>query len=594
MNPLKIRRKRTRHETQPKQNARRTGSPRPQRSEPTGGHKRRGDVLRVYILGGQEEVGRNMTVIEHGNDILIIDMGLQFPEEDMPGIDYIIPNIECLRGKERNIRAVFITHGHYDHIGAIPHLIPRLGNPLIYGTPLTLGIIEKRQADYPGLPKLRTHAVRDGEKIRLGKFTVEVFLVSHNIPGSLGYVIDTPAGRIVHTGDFKIDLQPSGDAPANIARIAKLHDENVLALFSDSTNASHPGRQLTENEIKIDLEKLFYTAQGRLIVGTFASNLGRIQQMIWLAERSGRKVFIEGYSMKTNVEIAKQLGYMTFDKGTIQPAQEIHRYPDNRIVLLCTGAQGEDRAVLMRIANREHRFIRVKKGDTVVFSSSVIPGNERSVQKLTDALYREGAYVVNYQMMDVHAGGHAKQDDLKFMLKLVNPRYLVPIEGHHAFLHHHAQVAEAVGFSRKNVFIVDNGQVIEFSRGEGRATDHRVNSDYVFVDGLGVGDVSHVVLRDRQQMSGDGMLVVIVTVEGKTGRLVGVPDIISRGFVHMKESKDLIRDTQLRITRMLKDHESRASADDAIIRNKIRDDLGNFLFQRTERRPLIIPVVIEV
>lgn len=550
--------------------------------------------MRVMMLGGQEEVGRNMTVLEHGRDIIIIDMGLQFPDEDMPGIDYIIPNIDYLRGKEQNVRAVFITHGHYDHIGAIPHLIPRLGNPILYGTPLTLGIIEKRQQDYRGSPKLRTHAVHDGEKIRLGKFTVEVFLVSHNIPGSLGYVIDTPEGRIVHTGDFKIDLQPSGDAPINIARIAKLHDENVLALFSDSTNASHPGRQFTETEIKHDLEKIFYTAKGRIIVGTFASNLGRLQQMIWLAEQVGRKVFIEGFSMKTNIEIAKQLGYMTFQKGTVQPSQDIHRHPDNKILLLCTGAQGEGRAVLMRISNREHRFIRIKPGDTIIFSSSVIPGNERSVQKLTDTLYREGAFVINYQMMDVHAGGHAKQEDLKFMLKLVNPKYLVPIEGHHAFLHHHAQVAEGVGFPRKNVFIVDNGQIIEFSRGEGRVTDHRANTDYVFVDGLGVGDVSHVVLRDRQQMSEDGMLVVIVTIDGKTGKLLGTPDIISRGFIHMKESRDFIHETQNRIKKILTDRESRAAADEIDIKNKIRDDLGNFFFQKTERRPLILPVVIEV
>lgn len=554
----------------------------------------KGDLLRVWILGGQEEVGRNMTVMEYGKDIILIDMGLQFPEEDMPGIDYIIPNVDSLRGKERNIRAVFITHGHYDHIGAIPHLMSRLGNPPIYGTPLTLGIIEKRQADFRGTPKLNLHRLSDGDTMRLGAFAVEIFLVSHNIPGSIGYIITTPSAKVVHTGDFKIDLQPSGDQPANIARIAKLHDENVTALFADSTNASQPGRQLTETEIKMDLERIFTTAKGRLIIGTFASNLGRLQQLIWLAEKQGRKVFIEGFSMRTNIEIAQQLGYMKAQRGTIQSSHDMHKYPDRLVTLLCTGAQGEGRAALMRIANREHRFLRLKAGDTVVFSSSVVPGNERSVQRLTDTLYREGAEVFNYTMMDIHAGGHAKQEDLKLMLKLVNPKYLIPIEGNHAFLHHHKKTAVSVGFPEKNVFIVDNGQIIEFSRHEGRPTNKRVNTDYVFVDGLGVGDVSNVVLRDRQQMAADGMLMVIVTVDGKTGNLVNTPDIISRGFVYMKESQRLIAETSEKVKKILKDREPRMAADDTMIKNKLRDDLGAFLFQKTERRPLILPVIIKV
>ncbi len=557
------------------------------------GRLQRHDALRVWILGGQEEVGRNMTVVEHGKDIILIDMGLQFPEEDMPGIDYIIPNIESLRGKERNIRGVFITHGHYDHIGAIPHLMAQLGNPVIYGTPLTLGIIEKRQSDFDA-PKLKLHPLKDGDKLRMGSMAVEIFLVSHNIPGSIGYIIETPNAKIVHTGDFKIDLQPSGDKPANIARIAKLHDEGVTALFSDSTNATQPGRQLTETEIKVDLEKIIMTAKGRLIIGTFASNLGRLQQLVWLAEKHQRKVFIEGYSMRTNIEIAQQLGYMQAQKGTILSSQDMHKYPDRAVMLLCTGAQGEGRAALMRIANREHRFLRIQPGDTVVFSSSVVPGNERSVQRLTDSLYREGADVFNYTMMDIHAGGHAKQEDLKLMLKLVNPKYLVPIEGNHAFLHHHKKTAVSVGFPEKNVFIVDNGQIIEFVKGVGRVTNKRVNTDYVFVDGLGVGDVSSVVLRDRQQMAADGMLMVVASIDGKTGRLVNEPDIISRGFVYMKESQRLIRETQERVKKILVDREPRMRADDTLIKNKLRDDLGAFLFQKTERRPLILPVIIKV
>lgn len=568
--------------------------PRPEPRREQNAEPSRGNALRVWVLGGNEEVGRNMTVVEHGKDIILIDMGLQFPEEDMPGIDYIIPNIESLRGKEKNIRGVFITHGHYDHIGAIPHLIGRLGNPTIYGTPLTLGIIEKRQTDFDSAPKLRLHPLKDGDIHRFGSITVEIFLVSHNIPGSIGYIIDTPNGKIVHTGDFKIDLQPQGDAPINIARVAKLHDEHVTALFADSTNATQSGKQFSETEIRTDLEKIFFTANGRIIVGTFASNLGRLQQLIWLAENANRKVFVEGYSMRTNIEIAQRLGYMKVRKGTIQPSQDIHRYPDRNVLLLCTGAQGEGRAVLMRIANREHRFIRVKPGDTVVFSSSVIPGNERSVQRLTDSLYREGAEVINNAMMDIHAGGHAKQEDLKLMLKLVNPKYLVPIEGNHYFLHHHKKVAVSSGFPEKNVFIADNGQVIEFVKGDGRLTNRRMKTDYVFVDGLGVGDVSNVVLRDRKQMADDGMLMVVVTIDGKTGKLLAAPDIISRGFVHMKESQRLIAETQSRIRKMLTDHEPRMAADDTEIRNRLRDDLGTFLYQKTERRPLILPVIIKV
>lgn len=557
-------------------------------------HRTSGDGTRVWILGGNEEVGRNMTVMENGNDIILIDMGLQFPEEDMPGIDYIIPNIDSLRGKEKNIRGAFITHGHYDHIGAIPHLMPQLGNPVIYGTPLTLGIIEKRQGDFQGTPKLRMAALKDGDKLRLGSFEIEIFLVSHNIPGSIGYIITTPHAKLVHTGDFKIDLQPHGDQPANIARIAKLHDENVTALFADSTNATQGGKQFSETEIKTDMEKIFLTAAGRIIVGTFSSNLGRLQQLIWLAEKTGRKVFIEGYSMRTNIEIAQKLGYMKVQRGTVQPSSDVHRYPDRSVLLLCTGAQGEGRAVLMRIANREHRFLRIKNGDTVVFSSSVIPGNERSVQRLTDSLFREGAEVINNAMMDIHAGGHAKQEDLKLMLKLVNPKYLVPIEGNHHFLHHHKKTAVGIGFPEKNVFIVDNGQVIEFVRGEGKVTNKRMNTDYVFVDGLGVGDISNVVLRDRQQMAADGMLMVIVTIDGKSGNLVHEPDIISRGFVYMKESHRLIAETQERVKKLLTDREPRMAADDTMIKNKLRDNLGAFLFQKTERRPLILPVIIKV
>jgi len=553
-----------------------------------------GQKLKIIVLGGLEEVGRNMTVLEYGRDILIIDVGLQFPEEDMPGIDYIIPNISYLRGRERNIKGVIITHGHYDHIGAIPHLIPKLGNPPIYATPLTLGIISKRQEEYKNHRRMNLNPIDTNSKLTLGKFKIEFFGVSHNIPGSLGIIILTPIGIVVHTGDFKLDLQPSGDAEPEIAKIAKLSEENVLALMSDSTNATQPGHQFSEKEIEGNLEDIIRKSTGRIIIGTFSSLLGRLQQIIKLAEKYNRKVIVDGYSMKTNIEIAQKLGYLKVSKGTLIPLSEISNYPSRRIIVLCTGAQGEGRAVLMRIANREHKSIRIEPGDTVVFSSSVVPGNERAVQRLVDNLYREGAEVINYRMMDIHAGGHAKQEDLKLMIKLINPKYFIPIEGNHSFLKIHAKVAESIGFNPKNIFVADNGQVMEFTKTTGRITNKRVPSDYVMVDGLGVGDVSNVVLRDRQMMSADGMLVVIATIDSKTGNIIGSPDIISRGFVYMKNSKRLIAETREKVKKILKDNNPSVSANDTYIKNKIRDDIGQFLFSKTQRRPMILPVVIEV
>ncbi|MFA6525161.1 MAG: ribonuclease J [Patescibacteria group bacterium] len=556
--------------------------------------KRNEPTLKVIVMGGNEEVGRNMTILEYGKDIIIIDMGLQFPEEDMPGIDYIIPNISYLKGKEKNVKGVIITHGHYDHIGAIPHLMNKIGNPPIYGSPLTLGIIAKRQEDFKQSGKLNLNAVSNKDILTIGRFKIEFFGVSHNIPGSFGVIINTPVGPIVHTGDFKLDLQPVGDVEPDIAKIAKLGEKNVLALLCDSTNATQPGHQFTETEIQGNLEDIIRLAQGRIIVGTFASLLMRVQQIIMLAEKYNRKVVIDGYSMKTNIEIAQKLGYLKINKGTLLPMSELENYPSRRILVLCTGAQGEGRAVLMRIANREHKVIRIEPEDTVVFSSSVVPGNERSVQRLVDTLYREGAEVINYKMMDIHAGGHAKQEDLKLIIKLINPRYFVPIEGNHSFLKVHAKVAESIGFDPKKIFVADNGQIMEFTKTTGRLTSKKVPSDYVFVDGLGVGDVSNVVLRDRRMMSDDGMLVVIATIDGKTGNLIGNPDIISRGFVYMKENKKLISDTREKVKNLLKDKHPNSSANDAYIKNKIRDDIGQFLFSKTQRRPMVLPVVIEV
>ena len=550
--------------------------------------------LRVAVLGGLEEVGRNCTLVEYGNDIVLIDMGLQFPEEDMPGIDYIIPNMGYLKGKEKNIRGVIITHGHYDHIGGIPHLLPGLGYPPLYALPMTTGIIKKRQEDFKGVQPLKIHQVSVNDKLRLGQFDIEFFHVNHNIPDSMGVVIHTPEGTIIHTGDWKFDYQPVGEAPADLQRIAKIGSAGVMALMSDSTNAMMPGHQMSETEIGVNLETLIEKAPGRIIIGAFSSLLSRIKQLIEMSEKHGKVVALGGFSMKSNVEIAKELGYMKFNPKTLIDMRQIDKYPHNKIVVICTGAQGEKNATLMRIATGEHREIRLVPGDTVVFSSSVIPGNERTVQRLKDTLFRKGAEVIHHEMMDVHAGGHAKADDVKLMLSLLNPKYFIPQHGNHFMLRLNGRVATGMGFPKENVFIADNGQVMEFQAGVGRLTNEKLPADYVFVDGLGVSDETNVVLRDRQVLAEDGMVVVIATVDSKTGKLIQNPDIISRGFVYLKEHKELIEDLRHRVKKMVIESDPLSWADTNYIRNKIRDYVGQFLFTKTEKRPMILPVVIEV
>ncbi|MBM3205002.1 ribonuclease J [Candidatus Uhrbacteria bacterium] len=554
-----------------------------------------GERLKVMVIGGNEEVGRNMTVLEFGHDIIIIDMGLQFPDDDMPGVDYIVPNIACLKGKEKNIRAVIITHGHYDHIGGIPHLMPRLGNPPIFATDLTCGIIQKRQEDHRDAPPLNIFSVKTDDVLQLGVFKVEFFGVAHSVPSSMGVIVNTPCGIIVHTGDFKLDAAPGAQSIQETEKIKSLAERNVLALMIDSTNAEKPGKQLPEIEIQHNIDDIIKNAKGRIILGTFASMISRIQQIILACERNGRKVAIQGFSMRSNVMISQELGYMKIEKHTLIDPKEMDKYPADKVALICTGAQGEERAALMRIANREHPFISIRPGDTVVFSSSVIPGNERSVQRVKDTLYREGAEVIHYKMMDVHAGGHAQQDDLKEMHEMIKPKYLIPIEGHYSFLCHHAKAAIANGFNPKNIFIADNGQIMEFDqKGNGMLTNKKVPTDYVFVDGLGVGNTNQVVLRDRQQLSDEGMVIVVAVVDAKTGALQALPDIISRGFVYMKEHIELISQTRNKAASIIKDRKPGAQADIGYLKDRLRDEVGEFLFMKTEQRPMIIPVIIEV
>jgi ribonuclease J len=555
--------------------------------------------LRVIPLGGLEEVGRNMTVLEYNKNIIIIDAGLGFPEEDMPGIDYIIPNVEYLKDKRDWIKALFITHGHYDHIGAIPYIIDKIGYPTIYATPLSRGIILKRQEDFPRLRKLHIETIdKDNPKtIELGPFKVDPFHVNHNIPDSVGLAIQTPIGQVIHTCDFKFDFSPVADKPANIGRIVQLASRGTTLLLSDSTGAENPGHSISEKTIYENLEDIFEHAKGRLIVSTFASLIGRLQQVIWLAEKFGRKVVIEGYSMRSNIALARELGYIEYQKHTIISPEEAQNLPPEKLLILCTGAQGEDRAVLFRIVNKEHRYWKIQPGDTVIFSSSVVPGNERAVQNLKDALYRQGANVYHYRMMDIHASGHAYQEDLKFMINLVQPKFFMPIHGYFFMLRAHANIAESLGIPRENIVIASNGSVVEVTPDKIRLSPQRVPADYVMVDGLGIGDVGEVVLRDRQVMAQDGMIVVIAVVDTSRGELRQEPDIISRGFVYVRESKELMQEIKQRARRIVERGIRGVGAKDineAYIKNNLRDQLGEFLFQKTQRRPMILPVLISV
>lgn len=556
--------------------------------------------LRVMVLGGLEEVGRNMTVFEYEDDIVIIDIGLQFPEENMPGIDYIIPNVDYLADKVNNIRGVVISHGHMDHIGGIPHIMGKIGNPPMFMGKLTAGLVKKRCEEFRTCPKLNISEIDENSRIQLGKnFKLEFLRVNHSIPDCFATILNTPIGKVIHTGDFKIDYSPVNDKPADINRIAQIGGEGVALLLSDSTDAISPGYQISESSIGLEMGRLFEEIEGRIIIGTFASQLSRIQKIFDIAAEFNRKIYLQGRSMKNNVEIAHQIGYLKFNPKILTNDNEVERLPDNKVLIMGTGAQGESNAFLMRVVNGDHRKVSIKKGDTIIFSSSVIPGNERAIQNLKDMIVRQGGKIIHYKMMDVHAGGHAKQEDLKLMMRLLRPKFFMPIEANHYMLKAHADLAEQVGIEKENIFVADNGQVLEVKKnpnGEAKAilTEEKVMTDYVMVDGLGVGDVSNIVLRDRRMMADDGMIVVIATIDSKTGDPIGNPDLISRGFVYMKENRDLIESTRMKAKSIVKNNNAYTQNDIDHIKNTIRNEIGQFLFSKTKRRPMVLPVVIKV
>ncbi len=552
--------------------------------------------MRLIPLGGLGEVGRNMTLLEWQEKILIIDMGFRFPEEDMPGIDFIIPNISYLKGKEKNVLGLIVTHGHYDHIGAIPYLINRINDSLpIFTSRLTRGIILKRQEDFSHQRRLNIEEVKDGSLINIGPFKIEFFHLNHNIPDNLGLFITTPVGNIVHTSDFKFDETPVYDVPTDFRRLRNLASRRVHLLMSDSTGAENEGHSFSEKTISENLNEIFKKSQGRIIAATFASLINRIQQLISLSEAYGRKVFIEGYSMKTNVEISRALGFIKAKKGTLVQSKEISRHPDSKITIICTGAQGEGQASLMRIINKEHPFIRFKKGDTVVFSSSVIPGNERTVQILKDEILRQKATVYHYKMMDIHAGGHAQSEELKEMIEIMKPDFFMPIHGQYSMLAAHAEIAKSAGLEEKNIVVVENGSIVNLGKKKIGIEEKPVPSYYVMVDGLGIGDVGEIVLRDRQTLAKDGMFVIIAVVDRQTGKIKGSPDIISRGFIYLRESQELLKQTRRKVIEIVSGAVgSGGIVNWAYIKDEIRNKVGQFLYAKTQRRPMILPVVIEV
>ncbi len=551
--------------------------------------------LRLIPLGGLGEVGRNMMVLEYQKDVIIIDMGLKMPGEELPGIDYIIPNISYLKGK--NVLGIIITHGHYDHIGAIPYFIDKIGvkTPFFTGG-LTRGIIIKRQEDFKHLPKLNITTVKDGSKIRLGRFEVEFFHQNHSIADNFGLIIRTPVGNIVHTSDFKFDDNPVNDSPTNFAKLKRIGEQKILLLLSDSTGAEIEGHSLSEKTIMENLEEIFKKSKGRIIAATFGSLINRIQQIITLSEKYGRKVTVNGYSMKTNVEICQNLGHIKANKGTLIQSKNVADYPDSQITVLCTGAQGEEEATLMRIINHEHPFLNLKKGDTMIFSSSVIPGNERSVQMLKDDILRQGAKIFHYKMMDIHAGGHAHQEELKEMIRIMKPKFFMPIHGQYSMQISHIELAQEEGMLEENTIVPENGNIIYLEPNKIFVSKkEKAPAGPVMVDGLGVGDVGEIVLKDRQTLAKDGMFVIIAIVDRQTGKIKTSPDIISRGFVYLRESKELLHQTRKKVVEIIsKTVESEGAVNWNHTKEDVRRKIGKFLFTKTKRKPVILPVIIEV
>jgi ribonuclease J len=545
------------------------------------------NILRLIPLGGVGEIGKNMTLMEYGEDIIVIDAGLMFPENYMLGIDIVIPDISYLLEHKDKVRGIIITHGHEDHIGGLPYVLPQVNVP-IYATRLTRGLIEVKLKEHKLLKATSLHTIQPGDTLDLGSFHVEFFRVCHSIPDGVGLAVETPVGLVVHSGDFKFDHSPVDGRLTDFAKLAELGGRDVLVLLSDSTNAEAPGYTHSEQEIGETFDRIFSTAKGRVIVATFASNISRIQQVIEMAERHNRRVGVVGRSMVNNVKMAIELGYLNVSPDMLLTIGEINRLPPRKVVMVCTGSQGEPTSALVRMASDEYRSISIRPGDTVIVSATPIPGNEELINHTLNNLFRLGADVYYDELLDVHVSGHASREEQKLMINLIKPRFFVPIHGDYRHLVLHAQMAQQLGIPAKNIFVIESGQVLELDGNEGWLGEE-VAGGYVFVDGLGVGDVGQVVLRDRQHLSRDGFLIAVVAVDEKTGELLAEPDIISRGFVYMREAEELIEQAKEQMVIALEN-----SGSPAVVSTKIKDTLSEFLYEQTRRRPMILPMVIEV
>ncbi len=558
-----------------------------------------GDNIRIIPLGGVEEIGKNMTMIEYKDDIIVLDMGFQFKDDDTPGVDYILPNTKYLEERQDKIRGVIITHGHLDHIGGIPYIMDRIGNPPLYTRALTSIMVKKRQEEFPHLPSLDIRVVEKEDTIMLGKLKVRFFSVTHTIPDSMGVIIDTPYGSLVTPGDVKLDHVDGIPTEAEEKEYSRFENENVLFLMMDSTNVDHPGFSTPERLVHENLEQIIRDIKGRLIIGTFASQLERIMKIIMIAEKYGKKVVVEGRSMKNNIEIVRHVGILKAKKETIITLEEMENYPPDRIVVLATGAQGDEFAALMRMSNKTHKYFKITPRDTILLSSSIIPGNEKSVQKLKDNLARQGAKIIHYRSSDVyiHSTGHGNRGELEWLHKKIKPKFFMPMHGSHYMLRQHEDLAKSIGMPAENIIVPDNGTILEI-QDEGKKfvrLKEQAPGGIVMVDGFSIGDVQELVMRDRKMLAQDGMFVIIASINTKTGKLKKSPDIISRGFVYLRESQELLQQARLIIKKTVEDTTKGMNPINFdFVKATVSDNVGRYLFQKTAKKPIVIPVILGV
>lgn len=548
-------------------------------------------ILSVIPLGGLEEIGLNMTVFQYDSQMIIVDAGLMFPEEDMLGVDFVIPDFSYVMDNRDKLLGIIITHGHEDHTGALPFLLKEIQVP-VYATPLTAGLIKEKLRE--GGVKTDIITVRPREKIQLGAFDIEFIRVTHSIVDGVGLGISTPLGRIIHTGDFKLDPTPVDGELMDLHKFTEYGEKGTLLMLSDSTNAEKGGFTFSEKEVRRIFEDIFAKTKGRIIIATFASNIHRIQQAIDVAVMFGRKVFLCGKSIVSNAQIALELGYLKIPDKTWLRIDELNKLSDDKVVIITTGSQGEPMSVLSKIATDEHKHIKVKKGDTVILSAKMIPGNERSIGRIINHLSKRGAEVIYEKVSEVHVSGHASKEELKLLLNLIRPRYFVPIHGEFRHLMYHAKLAEKVGIPEENIFILENGEVLEIDETGIARKNGRVNAGRIFIDGKLMGDVESMVLRDRMRLAHDGIVMVLLAIEKATGRIITGPEIISRGFIFEDSSYDVINNVREVVTTSIESMEHDLLADTALLQTKIRDTLKKYLRDKMGRRPLIMPVVMEI